>query len=143
MIVYFMFILFFGVVAVAIQTNTSFNNGVYLYSRKIQRSKKLYAFLIFVGLLLIYGLRDASVGVDVLQYKYIFFNADKPGVLPQFWEFKNDFGFYYFNLFFFKMGFNWQTYLIVVYAIVSFAIALYIYKFSNDLYFSLKQNNQN
>lgn len=136
MLIYFLFILVYAVVNTACQSNSTKNGEILVLSGfNVSKRRTLFSILVFCGLLLLYGLRDSSVGVDISQYKYIYENAG--GLLPGFWNFKGDFGYYYFNFFFFSRGVPWQIYLFLVYAIVSLAITLFLHKYSDNVYFSL------
>ena len=127
MAIYFFYLAFYGVLYYLVDKYKSDKN---LDSKK----SKFFAVSLFVGLVLLYGLRATSVGIDLKQYRYEYENSRS--LLPAFWDFKREFGFYYLNLFFYNYNFSWQQYLFVLYFFISGVLVFFMYKYSENLFYS-------
>lgn len=94
---------------------------------------KKYAWFAFIALLLIFALRDVSVGCDMQQYLYEYENAN---AIYQHSIYER--GFYYFNyLMHDVLGVSWQWYVAFVSIILLAPLCIYISRKSLNPYYSV------
>lgn len=108
----------------------------YVYSLKFVLEKRisdtniLLVFFPIISLILIAGLRDASVGTDTSAYLYAFDNANSL-------KFRSlEFGFSYFNYLFHNLGINFQAFLIVIAFITISSLTWLIKSYSKNYFLS-------
>ncbi|UYG93834.1 EpsG family protein [Cytobacillus firmus] len=120
---YFLLIFLWGLVGFIIQTNNNL----------MKNRGKIHLFFGSVSLILIMGLRDETVGTDIISYKNEFENADyylnnllRPTEL----------GYSFFNNLINTIGFNFQMYLLIISIIIIGSISLLYYRYSKNVLMS-------
>lgn len=88
------------------------------------------AFIPFVSLFLIAGLRGVSVGTDTAVYAYEFTNIDYNNMRA------TEFGYSYLNLFISNIGGDFRFFLLAASFITTFSITLLIHNYSKNIIFS-------
>lgn len=88
---------------------------------------KIFVIIAVIGLILIFGLRNISVGTDTIQY-YNRYNMARhsSGLNIQ----QDEYGFNYINYLFNQMECSWQIYLFTINAIMLIILGMFIYKYS-------------
>jgi hypothetical protein len=124
MIVYMALISYWGLVGIIFKMNNSL---------KLRYNHKVYFIIAGISLFFIMALRGVSVGTDTLSYYYEYENADiyLNNLLRE-----SEFGYSYFNYVINRLGFNFQSYLAIIAAIVVIAISNLYYKYSKNILLS-------
>lgn len=100
----------------------------------IKKRQNRCLFLAILVLILIFGLRDVSVGVDTKQYKIRFLQTAYMDGLDTSQE---EYGFSYIGYLFHKAGLSWQVYLFTLSVFMVGVLGYFIYQYSNTPWLSI------
>jgi len=122
MAIYLLIFIFWGLISLFVsQTNRI----------SLRQKRNIYLFTAGGSLLFLMGLRDITVGTDLISYYNEFLNPE------QFFQFRtSERGYSYFNLIFSKLGIGFQLYLFVIASLIVTVISVLYKKFSKNIILS-------
>ena len=98
-----------------------------------EKQKNRMTFVFALGMILIFGLRGVSVGIDTYSYYYRYTIYEK---MLYSVKYASELGFNFYNYVLAKAGLPWQFYLLITSAIFLGILYRFFRKYSKNIYFS-------
>ncbi|MBU1093000.1 MAG: EpsG family protein [Firmicutes bacterium] len=122
MTIYLIVIAFWGFISLFVSQNSRIS---------LRQKRNIYIYIAGGSLLFLMGLRDVTVGTDVMSYYNEFLNPE------QYLQFRtSERGYSYFNLFFSKSGIGFQLYLFIIASFIVIVISKLYKKYSKNIILS-------
>lgn len=103
-----------------------------IISKEEIRRKKIIVTLSSLAIYLLCVLKSTNVGIDIPGYESAYYQAGKYKWLDTSYIYFEH-GYIFLEKLFFSLGFSFQTFLFVVYAVIFIPVALFIYRYSKNI----------